>query len=65
MESEALMYLMLLIIKAILGMALMMLGVIVSIHSNDQVLGLLILFGGLVVFWSTLPSIEENRGRHE
>jgi len=59
------MYLMLLIIKAILGMALMMLGVIVSIHSNDQVLGLLILFGGLVVFWSTLPSIEENRGRHE
>ena len=65
MESEALMYLMLLIIKAILGMALMMLGVIVSIHSNDQVLGLLILFGGLVVFWSTLPSIEENRGRYE
>ena len=65
MESEALMYLMLLIIKAILGMALMMLGVIVSIHSSDQVLGLLILFGGLVVFWSTLPSIEENRGRHE
>ena len=59
------MYLMLLIIKAILGMALMMLGVIVSIHSSDQVLGLLILFGGLVVFWSTLPSIEENRGRHE
>ena len=59
------MYLMLLIIKAILGMALMMLGVIVSIHSNDQILGLLILFGGLVVFWSTLPSIEENRGRHE
>ena len=59
------MYLMLLIIKAILGMALMMLGVIVSIHSNDQVLGLLILFGGLVIFWSTLPSIEENRGRHE
>jgi len=59
------MYVMLLIIKAILGMALMMLGVIISIHSNEQVLGLLILFGGLVVFWSTLPSIEENRGRHE
>ena len=56
---------MLLIIKGILGMALMMLGVIISIHSNEQVLGLLILFGGLVVFWSTLPSIEENRGRHE
>ena len=59
------MYVMLLIIKAILGMALMMLGVIISFHSNEQVLGLLILFGGLVVFWSTLPSIEENRGRHE
>ena len=59
------MYVMLLIIKAILGMALMMLGVMISIHSNEQVLGLLILFGGLVVFWSTLPSIEENRGRHE
>ena len=59
------MYVMLLIIKAILGMALMMLGVIISIHSNEQVLGLLILFGGLIVFWSTLPSIEENRGRHE
>ena len=59
------MYLMLLIIKGILGMALMMLGVIISIHSNEQVLGLLILFGGVVVFWSTLPSIEENRGRHE
>ena len=59
------MYVMLLIIKGILGMALMMLGVIISIHSNEQVLGLLILFSGLIVFWSTLPSIEENRGRHE
>ena len=59
------MYVMLLIIKGILGMVLAMLGVIISIHSNEQVLGLLILFGGLVVFWSTLPSIEENRGRHE
>ena len=56
---------MLLIIKGILGMVLAMLGVIISIHSNEQVLGLLILFGGLIVFWSTLPSIEENRGRHE
>ena len=59
------MYVMLLIIKGILGMVLAMLGVIISIHSNEQVLGLLILFGGLIVFWSTLPSIEENRGRHE
>jgi len=59
------MYVMLLIIKGILGMVLMMLGVIISIHSNEQVLGLLIVFGGLIVFWSTLPSIEENRGRHE
>ena len=57
------MYVMLLIIKGILGMVLMMLGVIISIHSNEQVLGLLILFGGLVVFWSTLPSLEENRER--
>jgi len=59
------MYVMLLIIKGILGMVLAMLGVIISIHSNEQVLGLLILFGGLIVFWSTLPSIEENRGRHD
>tara|TARA_Y100001951_G_scaffold90432_1_gene83556 strand:- start:641 stop:814 length:174 start_codon:yes stop_codon:yes gene_type:complete len=57
---------MLLIIKGILGMALMMLGVITFIHSGDhQVLGVLISFSGLIIFWSTLPSIEENRGRHE
>tara|TARA_B100000683_G_C12040671_1_gene370244 strand:- start:243 stop:425 length:183 start_codon:yes stop_codon:yes gene_type:complete len=60
------MYVMLLIIKGILGMALMMLGVITFIHSGDhQVLGVLISFSGLIIFWSTLPSIEENRGRHE
>ena len=57
---------MLLIIKSIVGMALMMLGVATFIHSGDhQGLGVLILFGGLVIFWSSLPSLEENRNRHE
>ena len=60
------MYVMVLIIKSIIGMALMMLGVITFLHSGEhQSLGVLILFGGLVIFWSGLPSIEENRGRHE
>ena len=60
------MYVLLLIIKSIVGMALMMLGVITFIHSGEhKSLGVLILFGGLVIFWSSLPSIEENRGRHE
>ena len=60
------MYVLLLIIKSIVGMALMMLGVITFIHSGDhQGLGVLILFGGLVIFWSGLPSLEENRNRHE
>ena len=58
------MYVMLLIIKSIVGMALMMLGVATFIHSGEhQSLGVLILFGGLVIFWSGLPSIEENRER--
>jgi uncharacterized membrane protein len=60
------MYVMLLIIKSIVGMALMMLGVITFIHSGDhQSLGVLILFAGLVIFWSSLPSIEENRARND
>jgi uncharacterized membrane protein len=60
------MYVMLLIIKSIVGMALMMLGVITFIHSSEhQSLGVLILFSGLVIFWSSLPSLEENRNRHE
>ena len=60
------MYVLLSFIKSMVGMALMMLGVITFIHSGDhQGLGVLILFGGLVIFWSSLPSIEENRGRHE
>ena len=58
------MYVMVLIIKSIIGMALMMLGVITFLHSGEhQSLGVLILFGGLVIFWSGLPSIEENRER--
>jgi uncharacterized membrane protein len=55
------MYVLLLIIKSIVGMALMMLGVITFIHSGDhQSLGVLILFGGLVIFWSGLPSVDQN-----
>jgi hypothetical protein len=47
-------------------MALVMLGFITFIHSGEhRMLGVLILFGGLVIFWSGLPSLEENRNRHE
>ena len=60
------MYVLLSFIKSMVGMALMMLGVITFIHSGDhKSLGVLILFGGLVIFWSGLPSLEENRNRHE
>jgi hypothetical protein len=54
------------ILKSIIGMALVMLGFITFIHSGEhRMLGVLILFGGLVIFWSGLPSLEENRNRHE
>ena len=66
MESEALMYVMAIILKSMVGMSLMILGVITFLHSGDhRTLGVLILFGGLVIFWSGLPSLEENRNRHE
>ena len=60
------MYVMAIILKSIIGMALVMLGFITFIHPGEhRMLGVLILFGGLVIFWSGLPSLEENRNRHE
>jgi hypothetical protein len=60
------MYVIAIILKSIIGMALIMLGFITFIHSGEhRSLGILILFGGLVIFWSGLPSLEENRNRHE
>ena len=54
----------LLILKSILGFALMMLGLIVAIHSSEfTTMGLLISFAGLISFWSSLPSCAENRAR--
>ena len=54
----------LLILKSILGFALMMLGLIVAIHSSEfTTMGLLISFAGLISFWSSLPSCAENRER--
>ena len=54
----------LLIIKSLCGFALMMLGLILAIHSTEYTtVGLLVMFGGLISFWSSLPSCEENRAR--
>ena len=56
----------LLILKSILGFALMMLGLIVAIHSSEfTTMGLLISFAGLNAFWTSLPSCAENRARDE
>ena len=56
----------LLILKSIIGFALMILGLIVAIHSSEfTTMGLLISFAGLVAFWTSLPSCAENRARDE
>jgi hypothetical protein len=56
----------LLILKSIIGFALMILGLIVAIHSSEfTTMGLLISFAGLVAFWTSLPSCAENRARHK
>ena len=55
----------LLILKSILGFALMMLGLILAIHSTEYTtVGLLVSFAGLIAFWTSLPSCAENRARH-
>ena len=54
----------LLILKSIIGFALMILGLIVAIHSSEfTTMGLLISFAGLIAFWTSLPSCAENRER--
>jgi len=64
MESEALMlYVTAIIIKALCGLGLMLLGIIVSMHTDENVLAVLIFFGGFVSFASLLPSCSENRER--
>ena len=64
MESEALMlYATAIIIKTLCGLGLMLLGIIVSMHTDENVLAVLIFFGGLISFWSILPSCSENRER--
>ena len=57
----------LLLIKSLCGFALMFLGLILALHSTEYTtVGLLVMFGGLLSFWSTLPSCAENRARdHE
>ena len=55
----------LLILKSILGFALMMLGLILAIHSTEYTtVGLLVSFAGLIAFWTSLPSCAENRARN-
>tara|TARA_R100001509_G_scaffold6835_1_gene4026 strand:+ start:410 stop:592 length:183 start_codon:yes stop_codon:yes gene_type:complete len=55
----------LLLIKSLCGFALMMLGLILAIHSTEYtVTGLLVMFAGLIAFWTSLPSCAENRARH-
>ena len=54
------------LLMVLVGFIVVMLGFITFIHSGEhRMLGILILFGGLVIFWSGLPSLEENRNRHE
>ena len=54
----------LLLIKSLCGFALMMLGLILALHSSEHTTtGLLIMFAGLISFWSSLPSCAENRAR--
>tara|TARA_R100001126_G_scaffold70597_1_gene40941 strand:+ start:46 stop:231 length:186 start_codon:yes stop_codon:yes gene_type:complete len=56
----------LLLIKSLCGFALMMLGLIFAIHSPEHTtLGILIMFAGLISFWSSLPSCAENRARND
>jgi uncharacterized membrane protein len=54
----------LLLIKSLCGFALMFLGLILALHSPEHTTtGLLIMFGGFISFWSSLPSCAENRAR--
>jgi hypothetical protein len=56
----------LLLVKSLLGFALMMIGLILAIHSSEfTTTGLLISFAGLVAFWTSLPSCAENRARND
>jgi len=42
----------------------MMLGLILAIHSNEYTtVGLLVMFGGLISFWSSLPSRARDNDR--
>ena len=56
----------LLLIKSLCGFALMFLGLILALHSTEYTtVGLLVMFGGLISFWSSLPSCAENRARND
>ena len=46
------------------GFVIIMIGVILSIHL-DFTVGLLVIFLGLFMFWTMLPSTYENRNRYE
>ena len=53
-----------LLIKSLCGFALMMLGLILAIHSNEYTtVGLLVMFGGLISFWSSLPNRARDNDR--
>ena len=48
-----------------LGLGLMLAGIIISMHTDENVLAVLIFFGGLISLWSILPSCSENRKRDD
>ena len=55
MESEALMKLLI----GLSGFVITMIGVILSIHL-DFTVGLLVIFLGLFMFWTMLPTYDQN-----
>ena len=55
MESEALMKLLI----GLSGFVIIMIGVILSIHL-DFTVGLLVIFLGLFMFWTMLPTYDQN-----
>jgi len=56
MESEVVMKL----LGILIGFIIAMLGLIIAIHSTSHVVGLLMLFGGMYLTLSCLPSYGER-----
>jgi len=51
------------LLTGLFGYVLLMLGFILALH-HDFIIGVLVCFGGLVMFWGMLPQYYD-RGRHE